>query len=1057
MVKSEIKKKNSSYKKVKQSMSLLLITAMMIPSINTIDTYAEEIVGTPEQTVTVPVVTNEPVVPTVPSEPLASTPNTPEEPLTSEPVEEYLGSKISEEPLASEPVEVPIVTEEPVESPTVTTDTETNNEPLDNETTPPDEPLANKPELPIGLNPTVQMEIPIMLLGEQTLPEPVYVQLERSDLVFTGNKVEYRGDLPYVILPDLSDKDADGGYDISELFEYKYNLVGVKNMPEKARHNGNSPGLGCFNDCSKLEYVDRIPEITGNTDRFFSSCNKFNQEITVPEGPTSSNYMFQQCYNYNKKFKIPKTVISAEQMMYSCYKFNQYLELHEGLLNIFGILGECRNYNQNITVPTTATNIRCLLSGCIDFNSDIDIPDNIKDTGAILSYCSSYNRPLKLPSQAEDVSNALENCTEFNSTIDMGDKVTDAESMLEGCSKFNQSIHISKNLINAENMFKGCVKFNKELYFYKSIMNLRFTFSGCVDLNSNIIFEEGGNEKDTIQTFVDCLNLWNRPYIPNITNEWSGLYVRCPQGYMSVSLENGVPILQQGKIINLKEEITAVKPELYDSECLYSDDFITTIEDANIVNIDNNFMLTALNVGKTKLTLKPKYSYGEDKNTLAPGISFDIEVIPLQVPEKTVNVLDTELYEVSKFTKLNYTIEPEFTINEVFKRSPWEVSSVVIFKDVDERDSFSKIAIESENEQDFDKQDILRDKLDVFWEKSDLLVSEIGFKLDVNEEISGDSKTKKVSSDVSIDKEGTYYCHVDSFVPDYHVSDFKITVGKKKEPQVITINNKNLTMNVGDQLPLDISVSNINEAVDLSYTSLDNSICTVTDKGNLTGVAKGEATINILDSISKSTASCKITVQDKEPDKEPEKKPDKEPEKKPDKEPEKKPDSTGGNGGSSEAKHNTEERKELIEELDKMKDITIPIKRGEIANLLYKTYPYLTTKNEYLDVYEGVEYRKEIEGVSTFIGYPDGSFRPERTITRAEVAVLISKLPYNQPKVDSHFMYKDISEDDWYAPYIKDMRNKSLMIGDKDGNFRPMAQITQSEASMVVRRLIERE
>ena len=56
-----------------------------------------------------------------------------------------------------------------------------------------------------------------------------------------------------------------------------------------------------------------------------------------------------------------------------------------------------------------------------------------------------------------------------------------------------------------------------------------------------------------------------------------------------------------------------------------------------------------------------------------------------------------------------------------------------------------------------------------------------------------------------------------------------------------------------------------------------------------------------------------------------------------------------------------------------------------------------------------------------FKGYPDGSFRPDASITRAEaVKVFVVFLGMDYESVDlSDMTYYDVDADEWYAPYIE--------------------------------------
>ncbi|WP_138159302.1 S-layer homology domain-containing protein [Peptoniphilus catoniae] len=77
-------------------------------------------------------------------------------------------------------------------------------------------------------------------------------------------------------------------------------------------------------------------------------------------------------------------------------------------------------------------------------------------------------------------------------------------------------------------------------------------------------------------------------------------------------------------------------------------------------------------------------------------------------------------------------------------------------------------------------------------------------------------------------------------------------------------------------------------------------------------------------------------------------------------------------------------------------------------------------------------------------GYPDGSFKPESNLTRAEAATMIARLVKLDMSDDTKPDFKDV-ESGWYNAAINAVVKKNLMIPDKDGNFRPNEAITRGE------------
>lgn len=90
-------------------------------------------------------------------------------------------------------------------------------------------------------------------------------------------------------------------------------------------------------------------------------------------------------------------------------------------------------------------------------------------------------------------------------------------------------------------------------------------------------------------------------------------------------------------------------------------------------------------------------------------------------------------------------------------------------------------------------------------------------------------------------------------------------------------------------------------------------------------------------------------------------------------------------------------------------------------------------------------------------GYPDNTIRPEKSITRAEAAVLIAKLEaiYNKANVNEN-VFSDIETDKWYSSSISALAKKGVMSGYPDGSFKPEKSITRAEFVQIMSMLDEK-
>lgn len=86
-------------------------------------------------------------------------------------------------------------------------------------------------------------------------------------------------------------------------------------------------------------------------------------------------------------------------------------------------------------------------------------------------------------------------------------------------------------------------------------------------------------------------------------------------------------------------------------------------------------------------------------------------------------------------------------------------------------------------------------------------------------------------------------------------------------------------------------------------------------------------------------------------------------------------------------------------------------------------------------------------------GYPDGTFKPNESITRAEFAQMISGYVKNEKKGSSDF--QDV-KDHWAKSAIEKLYGNKNVTGYPDGTFKPNAKITRAEAVTILNSVFNR-
>ena len=88
-------------------------------------------------------------------------------------------------------------------------------------------------------------------------------------------------------------------------------------------------------------------------------------------------------------------------------------------------------------------------------------------------------------------------------------------------------------------------------------------------------------------------------------------------------------------------------------------------------------------------------------------------------------------------------------------------------------------------------------------------------------------------------------------------------------------------------------------------------------------------------------------------------------------------------------------------------------------------------------------------------GYPDGTFQPDRTITRAEFAVVA--LAFTDGGSGDSCSFTDVNRNDWFYQYAAQASTYGWIGSYPDGSFRPNNKITRAEVSVIVNNMLGRD
>jgi hypothetical protein len=89
-----------------------------------------------------------------------------------------------------------------------------------------------------------------------------------------------------------------------------------------------------------------------------------------------------------------------------------------------------------------------------------------------------------------------------------------------------------------------------------------------------------------------------------------------------------------------------------------------------------------------------------------------------------------------------------------------------------------------------------------------------------------------------------------------------------------------------------------------------------------------------------------------------------------------------------------------------------------------------------------VKYLKDNQIVK---GYEDGTFRPDKTLNRAEALKLILEANSIFTESTENNNFTDVENTAWFAPYIQTAFKRNIVKGYEDGTFKPGSTVSRAE------------
>lgn len=107
----------------------------------------------------------------------------------------------------------------------------------------------------------------------------------------------------------------------------------------------------------------------------------------------------------------------------------------------------------------------------------------------------------------------------------------------------------------------------------------------------------------------------------------------------------------------------------------------------------------------------------------------------------------------------------------------------------------------------------------------------------------------------------------------------------------------------------------------------------------------------------------------------------------------------------------------------------------------------------YTDLYPSSYYYKSVVNLSdkgVIGGFPDGSFKPNQTVTRAQLAVMLVNANNKSTSTGIGAYFTDVPRSHWAYSFISAASNAGYLSGYPDGSFKPENQVSYNEALTMI-------
>ena len=608
-------------------------------------------------------------------------------------------------------------------------------------------------------------------------------------------------------------------------------------------------GYGAFAESKSIESVE-IPDTVTIIDSYaFSQCSQI-KSMVVPDSVVSlGKYAFAGCSSL-ESLKIPNGIKEISYgVFFDCTNLKN-IEIPEGVQTIGGmVFGNCKSL-ETVDFPSTVTSIGgSAFSNCTGLKN-IYLPDGVKVLGSgAFKGCLGLEEVVLPDTLVSIGQSAFQDCISIEN-ITLPESVAGiGYAAFSGCTSL-KNINIPKLVTSIGNAtFSGCASL-ETLEIPNTITSLGDNvFSGCVSLKS-IVIPDTVKEIGT-SSFSYCSNLEEVKLSKNLTNISTSLFRYCDK-LETVVIPNGVKTIGDTVFADCLNLRSVTFPDTIQSNQIGSRIFSNSPKVVASVIADSEAHLYMRRNG---------YSF----TLITTGINLDKVELTLNVNDSSKYVAILSSYTIADNSQLTWiSSNPGIAAvdNNGVVTGISEGDAVITVKTANGLTATSNVTVKDEHIP------IIGVKLN---QKELVMKKETSSSLRATINPSNTTEDKKltwISSDneiVTISSTGVLTARkpgtaIITVTTSNGISDTcNVTVISEITSVALNLTAISIEEGTSQLLRATINPSDTTDSKELTWKSSNTSVATVDQKGEVTAVKKGIATITV-ETVNGKKAECKITV-----------------------------------------------------------------------------------------------------------------------------------------------------------------------------------------------------